>query len=106
RKRRNIVLLLDGTGKEFCDKNSNLIKLHTVLKADEDQFLYYSSGLGEFRWAVKDRQTHANTQVLSCRPALALRNFDDFVCDAYAYLMDYYTPGDHVFIFGYSRGAY
>lgn len=43
---RNIVLLLDGTGKEFCDHNSNLIKLMSVLKADETQYIYYSSGLG------------------------------------------------------------
>ncbi len=39
-------------------------------------------------------------------PAHSARNFDDFVCDAYAYLMDYYTPGDYVYIFGFSRGAY
>ncbi len=40
------------------------------------------------------------------RRADSTRNFRDFVCDAYAYLMDYYTPGDHVFLFGFSRGAY
>lgn len=34
------------------------------------------------------------------------RNFDDFVCDAYRWLMDYYQDGDKVFIFGFSRGAY
>lgn len=34
------------------------------------------------------------------------RNFDDFVCDAYAYLMDNYRQGDFVYIFGFSRGAY
>lgn len=48
KKPRNIVLLLDGTGKEFCDHNSNLIKLMSVLKADETQYIYYSSGLGGF----------------------------------------------------------
>lgn len=48
-KSRNIVLLLDGTGKEFCARNSNLIKLHTVLRADDEQLLYYSSGLGELK---------------------------------------------------------
>ncbi|BEI83355.1 hypothetical protein CcaverHIS002_0312230 [Cutaneotrichosporon cavernicola] len=106
RKRRNIVLLLDGTGKEFGDMNSNLIKLHTVLQADEDQLIYYSSGLGTVlpsstgSWATVRRQA-----AMAIDLALAW-NFDDFVCDAYAYLMDYYTPGDHVFIFGYSRGAY
>lgn len=45
---RNIVILLDGTANQFSSKNSNLIKLMSVLKADETQLLYYSSGLG--RW--------------------------------------------------------
>ena len=34
------------------------------------------------------------------------RNFADFVCDAYRYLMDYYRSGDKVYLFGFSRGAY
>ncbi|GMK53435.1 hypothetical protein CspeluHIS016_0100210 [Cutaneotrichosporon spelunceum] len=106
RKPRNIVLLLDGTGKEFGDMNSNLIKLHTVLQADEEQLIYYSSGLGTVlpsssgSWATIRREAAMDIDL-----ALAW-NFNDFVCDAYAYLMDYYKPGDHVFIFGYSRGAY
>lgn len=45
---RNIILLLDGTGQEFSKHNSNIIKLMSVLKADEAQRLYYSSGLGAF----------------------------------------------------------
>lgn len=46
---RNIVVLLDGTGNEYGHKNSNLIKLMSVLKVDtESQLCYYSSGLGEF----------------------------------------------------------
>jgi uncharacterized protein (DUF2235 family) len=43
---RNIVLLLDGTGNQYGTANSNLIKLMSVLKVDETQLLYYSSGLG------------------------------------------------------------
>ena len=28
------------------------------------------------------------------------------VTEAYSYLMEYYEPGDHLFLFGFSRGAY
>lgn len=35
-----------------------------------------------------------------------LRNFDAFVCDAYAFLIEYYRTGDKVYIFGFSRGAW
>jgi hypothetical protein len=34
------------------------------------------------------------------------RNFGEFVCDAYKFLMDYHQTGDRVYIFGFSRGAY
>ena len=43
---RNIVILLDGTGNQFSSKNSNVIKMLSVLAADDDQLLYYSSGVG------------------------------------------------------------
>lgn len=33
-------------------------------------------------------------------------NFDNFVCEAYQYLMDNYRAGDKVYLFGFSRGAY
>lgn len=47
RPSRNIVILLDGTSNQFSAKNSNVIKLMSVLQADEKQLLYYSSGIGE-----------------------------------------------------------
>jgi uncharacterized protein (DUF2235 family) len=40
------------------------------------------------------------------RPQLIDRNFDEFVCDAYKFLMDYYKSGDKIYLFGFSRGAY
>lgn len=46
-KPRNLVLMLDGTSNQFSERNSNLIKLMSVVKADEGQLLFYSSGLGE-----------------------------------------------------------
>ena len=45
---RNIVVLLDGTGNQFCDRNTDLIRLKSLLRESEDkQLVYYSSGLGE-----------------------------------------------------------
>ena len=34
------------------------------------------------------------------------RNFEQFVCDAYKYLVDAYRTGDRLYIMGFSRGAY
>jgi uncharacterized protein (DUF2235 family) len=43
---RNIIILLDGTGNQFSAHNSNVIKLMSVLRVDDQQLVYYSSGLG------------------------------------------------------------
>ena len=43
---------------------------------------------------------------MSQAPQLTGSNFADFVCEAYRYLMDCYRPGDKIFLFGFSRGAY
>jgi uncharacterized protein (DUF2235 family) len=44
--KRNIVILLDGTNNEYGERNSNIVKTMSVLKADDQQLLYYSSGIG------------------------------------------------------------
>jgi uncharacterized protein (DUF2235 family) len=44
--KRNIVILLDGTNNEYGKRNSNIVKTMSVIKADDQQLLYYSSGIG------------------------------------------------------------
>jgi uncharacterized protein (DUF2235 family) len=43
---RNLVILCDGTGDQFSATNSNVIKALSVLQADEQQLVYYTSGVG------------------------------------------------------------
>lgn len=50
---RNLVLCLDGTSNQFADKNSNVIKLFSVLHIDpglnpDGQMAYYDSGVGTY----------------------------------------------------------
>jgi len=33
-------------------------------------------------------------------------SFDDHVVGGYKFLMQYYSPGDNIYMFGFSRGAY
>jgi len=41
---KNIVICIDGTGNEFGDKNSNVIKLYSTLICDYAmQVAYYQS---------------------------------------------------------------
>lgn len=43
---RNIVLCLDGTKNQFSSTNSNLIKLFSILQVNDNQLVYYDSGVG------------------------------------------------------------
>jgi uncharacterized protein (DUF2235 family) len=55
---RNICILLDGTGNEFGQKNTNVIKLKQILKEDADeQLVYYSSGLGEWDHRMRGKKS-------------------------------------------------
>jgi uncharacterized protein (DUF2235 family) len=46
---RTIVICLDGTGDQFDNDNSNVIKLVACLKKDDPlQLTYYQSGIGTY----------------------------------------------------------
>src|SRR6201987_112447 len=46
RKPKNIVVCCDGTGNEFGDANSNVVKLASTLVIDQHQVSYYPPGVG------------------------------------------------------------
>ena len=43
---KDLVLCLDGTGNEFGDANSNVVKLYATLAQSDRQVCYYHPGLG------------------------------------------------------------
>lgn len=102
---RNLVLCLDGTSDKFSNTNTNVVKLYTMLARLPDQQLsHYRPGIGTMapaafwgrvrKWFVKQID-------------LAIAWFlSEHVTDAYRFLMRYYQDGDHIYIFGFSRGAY
>lgn len=102
---KNIVVCCDGTANEFAKNNTNVVKLHSTLIHDSPaQCTYYHPGVGTMeppgaltplrRWV---------TRVLGLAIGAYLEND---IRDAYAFLMRSYEPGDRVFLFGFSRGAY
>lgn len=101
---KNIVVCCDGTGNEFGDTNSNVVKLHSVLENSPAQATYYHPGLGTMgsRLALT-RLARWWTKVLGLAFGYGLM---DNLSDAYIFLMNEFEPGDQVFLFGFSRGAY
>ena len=102
---KNIVICCDGTGNEFGDNNSNVVKLYSALIVDgQNQIAYYHPGVGTMGSPTahnKISKLWSKAMGLAFGAGL-LAN----VGDAYRYLMNTYQDGDRVFLFGFSRGAY
>ncbi|KAH9045010.1 hypothetical protein EDB84DRAFT_1634778 [Lactarius hengduanensis] len=115
RKPRTLVLCFDGTANEFSERNTNVVKLYSILKKDspKSQLCYYqesasstlrSAGIG----------TYFQPGVVSPLFRFAARTLDEMfawylsehIMDGYKFLMQNYHEGDSVCIFGFSRGAY
>lgn len=103
--RKNIVLCLDGTGCQFRENNTNVVKLYRVLERDNNrQILYYDPGVGTLGDpAYKTPLGKQVTRVLGIAFGRGvIRNLEE----AYSFLMEHYQDGDRIFMFGFSRGAY
>jgi uncharacterized protein (DUF2235 family) len=104
---KNIVVCLDGTGNEVKAKGvTNVFKIVELLDlADHTrQVAYYDPGVGTFAapsaWSWAARK-------LSRLGGLALgHGIRQNLGEAYTFLMNTWQPGDKVFVFGFSRGAY
>jgi uncharacterized protein (DUF2235 family) len=102
---KNIVVCCDDTGNEFGDANSNVIRLYSVLHKDSaTQVAYYHPGVGTM--GSKNALTTIGKTWTSFKGKAFGYGISENVADAYQYLMRMYQPGDKVFVFGFSRGAY
>lgn len=102
---KNIVICCDGTGNEFGDFNSNVVKLFSTLILDDAvQVGYYHPGMGTMGAPTATNRISAAWSIAMglAFGAGLLAN----VRDAYRYLMNCYEEGDKVYLFGFSRGAY
>ncbi len=102
---KNIVICCDGTGNEYGDNNTNVVKLFSLIEKDpKKQIAYYDPGVGTFgapgAWT---KVAKVYTKILGLAFSYGItKNIED----AYEYLMDKYEKGDKVYLFGFSRGAY
>jgi uncharacterized protein (DUF2235 family) len=102
---RNLILCCDGTNNQFGPENTNVVRLIQSLDRDPaKQLLYYDPGLGTLPepgalwWAQK---RISEVFGLAFGAGLSWK-----IGEAYTYLMEAWEPDDHVFLFGFSRGAY
>lgn len=113
---KNIVIFSDGTGQAGGlkpDQNvSNIYKLYRACRSDPEsdidpatQIGFYDAGLG----------TEADGGPIPFRPLQTIRKFYSGatgtglmrnVADCYEAILKHYEPGDRIYLFGFSRGAY
>jgi len=114
---KNIIIFSDGTGQAGGilpdEKRSNIYKLFRATRCGPDtdidpgrQVTFYDAGLGSevaggafflsraYRWLRK---------IASQATGLGITNN---IVDCYAAILTLWEPGDRIFLFGFSRGAY
>lgn len=102
---KNIVICCDGTGNQLNETYSNVVKLNMSLdKNPVNQLVFYDPGVGTMS---DPNVVNPLSKSLSKYGGLAFGwGLKLNVSQAYGYLMEYFEPGDRIFIFGFSRGAY
>lgn len=113
---KNIIIFSDGTGQAGGllpdERRSNVYKLYRATRCGPDssvdpreQLAFYDPGLGSagdgdhIRIPVWRRIYNHLSQATGLG---ITRN----IIDCYAYLVRHWEPGDRIFLFGFSRGAY
>ena len=102
---KRIIIACDGTGQSSHHGDykipSNVARFCSALSNDSfaspQQIVFYQSGVGSQDlglglWNLFQRATG--------------EGFEDNLADTYAFMMNNYQPGDRLFIFGFSRGAF
>ncbi len=113
---KNIVIFSDGTGQaggfRFDENRSNIYKLYRAARCGPDssvdpreQIAFYDPGLGsqaDGGHLVGRLARWIHNIVAQATGFGITRN----IIDCYAALIQLWRPGDRIFLFGFSRGAY
>lgn len=95
----DLLLFSDGTGNHGgVTQNTNVWRLYNMLDIHNDQHqvrTFYDDGIG----------TNSNAVIKAMGLAFGY-GLSNNVCDLYTFLVKNYLPGDRIFLFGFSRGAY
>jgi uncharacterized protein (DUF2235 family) len=102
---KNLVVCCDGTANEFSIDKTNVVKLYSVLDRDATrQRIFYHPGIGTME------PPGALTGVSRFITRVAALGFGyglkDDIANAYKFIMNFYEPGDDIYLFGFSRGAF
>ncbi len=90
---KRLAIFLDGTWNTL-ENNTNVWRLKSLCDPKAtDQLVYYGKGVG-------------TTMGERVRGGVIGYGIDREILEAYVWLIQVFEPGDQIFIFGFSRGAY
>ena len=104
---KNIVICLDGTGNQLKARGStNVVRIFEMLDLSDParQVAYYDPGVGTF--SAQGAWTPAARAVSRTMGLAVGTGMRQNLGEAYTYLMTAWEPGDQIYVFGFSRGAY
>ena len=116
RMAKNVVIFSDGTGQAGGvrpdQRLSNVYKLFRASRTGPDspidpdrQVAFYDAGLG-----TDDDAAGASTRLVrrlhKVLASVTGRGITQNITECYLNILDNYDPGDRIYIFGFSRGAY
>ena len=102
---RNLVVCLDGTGNAYGANITNVVRLYAMLDHDAcRQIAYYDPGVGTF--SAAGAWTRASKWITRVMGLIVGYGLATTLAEAYCFLQRNYQPGDRIYLFGFSRGAY
>lgn len=103
--RRNIVVCCDGTNSQFGTVSTNVVHLYNALIDDDPmQEAFYEPGVGTF--GARFFGVDVGTTLGKTLGAAFGYGIQQNLIRAYRFIVGAYKPGDRLFIFGFSRGAF
>nr|KMM66532.1 hypothetical protein CPAG_02870 [Coccidioides posadasii RMSCC 3488] len=110
---KTFVLCFDGTGNKFSgtEADSNVLKIFRMLDRNQGRhFHYYQPGIGTYVSTASLSNTGLLSRIkgsyMKAKDSAVGSSFAEHVVGGYRFLMRYYSPGDDIYFFGFSRGAY
>ncbi|MEZ4502973.1 MAG: DUF2235 domain-containing protein [Dehalococcoidia bacterium] len=101
---KRIVICLDGTSNEPETGSTNAVRAFEIAAKTTDQIVYYDPGVGTM--GARSATTRLGKAVTRMTGLALGHGVKDNVEEAYRFLMHEYAAGDHIYLFGFSRGAY